>query len=140
MAARSPVAYLDPPSAPPVQGMYSHVARMQPGEVAFIAGQVAIDSKGNPVGAGDVAAQIHQVFDNLGRILSDLGAGFEAVVKFTTYLTKADSIPIWMSTRAALFPKLFPGGRYPPNTLIVIERLVRPEFLLEVEAIARIPG
>jgi enamine deaminase RidA (YjgF/YER057c/UK114 family) len=44
-----------------------------------------------------------------------------------------------MSARAELFPKLFPAGAYPPNTLLVIERLVRPEFLIEVEAIARLP-
>jgi enamine deaminase RidA (YjgF/YER057c/UK114 family) len=138
--ARSGVTYTNPPSAPPVQGMYSHVARMAPGELAFIAGQVAIDAKGNPVGAGDLAAQVAQVFGNLGAILKDLGADFECVVQFTTYLTGAESIPTWMSARSALFPKLFPGGKYPPNTLLVIDRLVRPEFMLEVEAIVRVPA
>ncbi len=134
------VTYVNPPSAPPVQGMYSHVARMAPGELAFIAGQVAIDAKGNPVGVGDLAAQVNQVFENLGKILKDLGTDFELVVQFTTYLTNADGIPTWMSARSALFPKLFPGGKYPPNTLLVIDRLVKPEFLLEIEAIARVPG
>jgi enamine deaminase RidA (YjgF/YER057c/UK114 family) len=45
-----------------------------------------------------------------------------------------------MSARSEVFPKLFPGGAYPPNTLLVIDGLVKPEFLLEVEAIARLPG
>jgi enamine deaminase RidA (YjgF/YER057c/UK114 family) len=138
--AKTGVSYLNPPSVPPPLGLYSHVARMQVGELAFIAGQVAVDSKGNPVGIGDLAAQVEQVFENLGRILKDLGAGFSSVVQFTTYLTQADSIPAWMSARAAVFPRLFPGGSYPPNTLLVVERLVRAEFLLEVEAIARLPG
>jgi enamine deaminase RidA (YjgF/YER057c/UK114 family) len=138
MAAKG-VTYVNPPNAPPVQGMYSHVARMAPGEIAFIAGQLAIDAKGNPVGVGDLSAQVSQVFENLGLILKDLGADFEQVVQFTTYLTSADSIPTWMSARSALFPKLFPGGKYPPNTLLVIDRLVKPEFMLEIEAIARIP-
>jgi enamine deaminase RidA (YjgF/YER057c/UK114 family) len=120
--------------------MYSHVARMAPGEIAFIAGQVAIDAKGNPVGVGDLAAQVPQVFENIGKILADLGTDFEQVVQFTTYLTKADTIPTWFTARAALFPKLFPGGKYPPNTLLVIDRLVKPEFLIEIEAIARVPG
>ena len=140
MAKNSGVTYVNPPSAGPAQGMYSHVARMTPGEIAFIAGQVAIDAKGNPVGVGDLSAQADQVFANLGLILKDLGADFEQVVQFTTYLTKADTIPAWFTARAALFPKLFPGGKYPPNTLLVIDRLVKPEFLLEVEAIARVPG
>jgi enamine deaminase RidA (YjgF/YER057c/UK114 family) len=56
------VTYTNPPSAPPVQRMYSHVARMAPGEIAFIAGQVAIDAKGNPVGVGDLAAQVNPVW------------------------------------------------------------------------------
>ena len=85
-------------------------------------------------------AQVPVVFDNLGKILKDLGTDFESVVQFTTYITSADYIPAFMTARAALFPKLFPGGKYPPNTLLVIDRLVKPEFLLEVEAIARVPG
>jgi enamine deaminase RidA (YjgF/YER057c/UK114 family) len=138
--AQSAVSYVNPPSAPPVQGMYSHVARVAPGELAFIAGQVAIDGKGNPVGVGDVGSQVAQVFANLGIILGELGVGFEAVVQFTTYLTRADSIPAFMTARAEIFPRLFPAGKYPPNTLLVVDRLVKPEFLLEVEAIARLPG
>ena len=137
--SKSGIAYINPPSAPPPQGMYSHVARMAPGELAFIAGQVAVDAEGNPVGVGDFAQQVGAVFANLGKILADLGTDFEAVVQFTTFMTRADDIPSWMRERAALFPKLFPGGQYPPNTLLVVERLVKPEFLLEVEAIARIP-
>jgi enamine deaminase RidA (YjgF/YER057c/UK114 family) len=132
------VSYLNPPSSTPPAGMYSHVARMAPGELAFIAGQVAVDRSGAPVGVGDLAAQVNQVFGNIGDILRDLGADFEQVVQLTTYLTSADSITAFMSARAALFPKLFPGGAYPPNTLLVIDRLVKPEFLVEVAAIARV--
>jgi enamine deaminase RidA (YjgF/YER057c/UK114 family) len=134
------VTYLNPPSSTPPAGMYSHVARMAPGELAFIAGQVAVDRSGASVGGGDVAAQTNQVFANIGDILQDLGADFEQVVQLTTYLTGADSIPAFMSARATLFPKLFSGGKYPPNTLLVIDRLVKPEFLIEVAAIARVPG
>ena len=140
MATKSGVTYVNPPNAPPPQGMYSHVARMQPGELAFIAGQVAIDIKGTSLGVGNFAAQVRPVFANLGTILKDLGADFECVVQFTTFMTSADYIPIWMKERNELFPSLFPGGKYPPNTLLIIDRLVKPEFLLEVEAIARVPG
>lgn len=135
-----PVTYLNPPNSTPPAGMYSHVARMAAGELAFIAGQVAVDRSGASVGAGDVAAQVNQVFQNLGDLLADLGADFEHVVQLTTYLTSADSLPAFMSARAALFPKLFPGGSYPPNTLLIIDRLVKPEFLIEVAAIARLRG
>jgi enamine deaminase RidA (YjgF/YER057c/UK114 family) len=133
------VTYLNPPSSTPPAGMYSHVARMAPGELAFIAGQVAVDRSGASVGVGDLAAQTNQVFANMGDILKDLGADFEQVVQLTTYLTAADAIPAFMSARSVLFPKLFPGGAYPPNTLLIIDRLVKPEFMIEVAAIARLP-
>src|SRR5262245_43205487 len=134
------VSYLNPAGAPPVQGLYSHVARVAPGELAFIAGQVAIDAQGNVVGAGDVGLQAAQVFANLGILLQELGSDFTAVVQFTTYLTSADHIPAFMAARSKLFANLFADGKYPPNTLLVVDRLVKPEFLLEVEAIARLPG
>jgi len=134
------VTYLNPPSSTPPAGMYSHVARMAPGELAFIAGQVAVDRSGTSVGVGDMAAQVNQVFANLGDILRDLGADFEQIVQLTTYLTSAESLPAFMSARSALFPNMFPGGAYPPNTLLIIDRLVKPEFLIEVAAIARVPG
>ena len=138
--AKSGVTYVNPPSSTPPAGMYSHVARMAPGELAFIAGQVAVDRLGASVGVGDLAAQVTQVFANIGDILKDLGSGFDQVVQLTTYLTSADSIPAFMSVRSGLFPKLYPAGKYPPNTLLVIDRLVKPEFLIEVAAIARVPG
>jgi len=134
------VSYLNPAGAPPVQGLYSHVARVAPGELAFIAGQVAIDAQGNVVGAGDVGLQAAQVFANLGILLQELGSDFTAVVQFTTYLTSAEHIPAFMAARSKLFANLFADGKYPPNTLLVVDRLVKPEFLLEVEAIARLPG
>jgi enamine deaminase RidA (YjgF/YER057c/UK114 family) len=133
------VSYANPPSAPPALGLYSHVARSAPGELAFIAGQLAVDAQGAAVGVGDVGRQVQQVFENLGAILRDLGVGFDAVVQFTTYLTDAGSIPAFMAARAALFPRLFSATAYPPNTLLVVSRLVRPEFLIEVAAIARLP-
>lgn len=138
--AKSSVTYVNPPSSTPPAGLYSHVARMAPGELVFIAGQVAVDRSGATVGAGDVAAQTNQVFANIGDILKDLGAGFDTIVQLTTYLTSADSLPAFMSARAALYPRLYPSGQYPPNTLLIIDRLVKPEFLIEVSAIARLPG
>lgn len=132
------VTYLNPPNARPLLGLYSHVARVQPGELAFIAGQVGADETG--AAAGDFAAQFHAVFEGLGLILGDLGADFDAVTKFTTYLVSADDIPAFMELRKAAFPELFKGPLYPPNTLLIVDRLVKPEFLIEVEAIARLPG
>lgn len=129
------VEYLNPPGACPPQGLYSHVGRIGSGPVLFVAGQVAVDSAGAVVGKHDFEAQFRQVFDNLGAVLKGVGAGFDDVIKFTTFLVHSQDIEKFMKARAALFPRLFKGPLYPPNTLLVVDRLVKEEFLLEVEAV-----
>jgi enamine deaminase RidA (YjgF/YER057c/UK114 family) len=131
------VQYLNPPGACPPQGLYSHVGKIGSGPVLFIAGQVAVDARGAVVGKQDFDAQFQQVFDNLGAVLKGVDAGFDDVIKFTTFLVHSQDIEKFMKARAALFPRLFKGPLYPPNTLLVVDRLVKEEFLLEVEAVAR---
>jgi enamine deaminase RidA (YjgF/YER057c/UK114 family) len=131
------VEYLNPPGACPPQGLYSHVGKIGRGPLLFIAGQVAVDSAGAVVGKNDFEAQFEQVFGNLGAVLKGAGAGFDDVIKFTTFLVHSPDIEKFMKVRAALFPRLFKGPLYPPNTLLVVDRLVKEEFLLEVEAVVR---
>jgi len=134
-----PVRYIDPPGAPPAQGLYSHAARVPAGDLYFIAGQLAVDGDGKVVGRNDFEAQFHKVFENLGVVLAGLGASFDEVAKFTTYFVHSQDIEKFMKLRAELFPKIFRGGKFPPNTICVIDRLVKEDFLLEVEAVARAP-
>lgn len=134
----SKVWYENPPGTAPAQGLYSHVGLVQGGTLAYIAGQLAVGGDGGVVGAGDFAAQFAQVFRNLGDVLNGLGAGFPQVIKFTTYLVHRQDIEKFMVCRRELFPKLFGPGLYPPNTLIGIDRLVKEEFLIEVEAVAAV--
>lgn len=132
------VEYINPPGAGPAQGLYSHVGKVTGGSLLFIAGQLAVDSGGNVVGKHDFVAQTRQVLDNLGAVLKGMGARYDDVVKFTTYLTHSQDIELFMKVRAEMFPKLFSGPQYPPNTLLVVDRLVKEDFLVEIEAIARI--
>ncbi len=134
------IQFLNPAGVAAPLGLYSHVARVPAGELIFIAGQVAVDSNGKLVGDGNFEAQFHQVFMNLRLLLQSVGAEFKDVVKFTTYLLDAEYIEPLMRARAELWPRVFGSGAYPPNTLIIVERLVREEFLLEIEAIARAPS
>jgi enamine deaminase RidA (YjgF/YER057c/UK114 family) len=83
---------------------------------------------------------MRQVFENLRGALESTGGGLENVMKFTTYLVSAELISQFYEVREELFPELYPSGKYPPNTLLVIDRLVKPEFLLEIEAIAYVPA
>jgi enamine deaminase RidA (YjgF/YER057c/UK114 family) len=133
------VQYLNPEGACPAQGLYSHATRVTPGPMYFIAGQLSVAADGSVAGSGDFAAQFHQVFANLGDVLRGLGASYNDVVKFTTYLVHAQDIPNFMRLRAEVFPTLFATALLPPNTLLVVDRLVKEEFLIEVEAIVRAP-
>jgi enamine deaminase RidA (YjgF/YER057c/UK114 family) len=113
------------------------VARVEAGALYFIAGQVAVAQDGSVVGKGDFDRQCRQVFDNLGAILRGLGLGFEDVAKLTTYLVHPQDIERFMRVRGELYPTLFPGKLYPPNTLLIVDRLVKEEFLIEIEVVAR---
>jgi enamine deaminase RidA (YjgF/YER057c/UK114 family) len=118
-------------------GLYSQIARVGgASEVLFIAGQLASDKDGHPVGGRDLEAQCAQVFANVEAALKSVGAGWANVVQFTTYLVHSQDIPRFMAYRARAFPKLFPTGAYPPNTLVIVDRLVQEPFLVEVQTIA----
>ena len=132
------VWYENPAGAAPAQGLYSHAGCVQGGTLAFIAGQLAVGADGAVVGKADFAAQFAQVFRNLGDVLQGLGADYRSVVKFTTYLVHSQDIERFMVLRRELFPKLFGGEQFPPNTLLIVDRLVKEDFLIEVEAIAAI--
>ena len=130
------VTYIDPPGASPAQGLYSHAAKVRAGDLYFIAGQLSVGADGALVGRNDFDAQFRQVFENLGAVLTGLGVTFDHVAKFTTYFVHSQDIEKFMRLRAETFPRIF-KGKFPPNTICVIDRLVKEDFLLEVEAIAR---
>jgi enamine deaminase RidA (YjgF/YER057c/UK114 family) len=131
-----PVTYLQPPGAGRTLGLYSHLSVAGAGaRLVFVAGQVGTDTDGNCIG-DDFESQMRQTFKNVEVALAAVHSDFTAVTKFTTYLTTPDNIAPFYDVRAALFPTLFPTESYPPNTLLVVQRLVRPELLIEVEAIA----
>lgn len=127
---------LEPKEVHPPVGMYSHGFAVPRGELVFVAGQVAVDRDGQLVGPGDIRAQLRQTLINLEAVLRAAGGSLRDVVKLTTYLTRAEDIPGFMEARRELYPGYFPDGVYPANTLLVVDRLVRPELLIEIEAIA----
>lgn len=111
-------------------GQYSHVTRVKAGEYLFIAGMLA------PGESFD--AQCTGVFAQIESALRSAGAGWGNVVQFTTYMVHSQDIPRFMEYRLREFPRMFPDGKYPPNTLLMIDRLVQEQFLIEVQTIAAI--
>jgi len=128
------IQFLNPESLGKPLAAYSNIARVRAGEFLFIAGQVGMDKDGKV--AADFETQCAQVFTNIGAALASQSANFANVVAFTSYLVHAQDIPKFAQYRAREFPRLFAVGAYPPNTLLIIDRLVREELLVEVSAIA----
>lgn len=122
----------------PVVGMYAPVTVAPSARVAYVAGQLSVDANGDVIGAGDFVGQMRQVVDNLGEVLAAIGAGFEDILKFTTYLIDERDIPTFYSTREELWPTMYPSGNYPPNTLLVVRRLVKEAFRIEIEAVVHL--
>lgn len=133
----STVRYLNPEGSCPAQGLYSHVGTHD-GKLMFIAGQLSVGADGGVVGKHDFDTQFRQVFSNLGDVLRGLGGDYTNVLKFTTYLVHSQDIDHFMRLRAEQFPQFFGDKAYPPNTMLTIDRLVKEDFLLEVEAVAYI--
>ena len=119
-------------------GQYSQITRVKASEFIFIAGQLAADKAGNVIGADDFDAQCVQVFANIEAALKSVGGGWGNIVQFTTYLVHSQDIPKFMTYRLREFPKMFANRAYPPNTLLMVDRLVKEPFLVEVQAVAAI--
>lgn len=112
-------------------GPYSHVARVKAGaDTLYIAGMLA---------AGDTfEAQCAAVYAQIEKALQSAGAGWSNVVQFTTFLVHSQDIAKFYRWREQNYPKMFPDGKYPPNTLLVIDRLVQEQFLIEIQTVAAI--
>ncbi len=130
------IAIFNPASLGRPLGQYSQIARVRASELVFIAGQVATDTTGDIVGAGDFDAQCAQVFTNVAAALAAVGAGWSNLVQFTTYLVHSQDVAKFMAYRQREFPQMFPNGAFPPNTLLIVDRLVQEPFLIEVQAVA----
>ena len=115
---------------------YSNVTRVKASEFLFIAGMVAIDAGGRLVGEGDFDAQAAQVFANIEAALRSAGASWSNVVQFTSYLVHSQDIGKFKTFRERKFPAMFPDRRFPPNTLLIVDRLVSEPLLIEVQTIA----
>ena len=121
----------------PRLGLYSHAAEVQPGSrLLFMGGRASVAADGSTVGPGDIAAQVRQAFSNMRQVLAAAGMNFSNVVLLTTFLVGEDNIPGFYASRAELFDDIYPDRQYPPNTLLIVNRLVHDDLLVEIQGIA----
>lgn len=125
------VQFINPPTLPPPPG-YSQVAVATGGTLIVLAGQVALDSAGGLVGPGDFAAQTTQTFRNLVAALEAAGASARNLIKLTTFVTDISQLAVFRQIRDQFLDPAHP----PASTLVQVSALFRPEFLIEIEALA----
>lgn len=117
---------------------YAHAVTAS-GRLAFVSGQVALGKDGQVVGPGDLAAQTAQCMRNLESVLTELGAGWADVIRFTWYLTDVSEVQVMRDVRDSFIREPLGDLPNPASSLIEVAGLVRPEFLVEVEAVAALP-
>lgn len=125
--------YVNPAGLSTPRG-YTHVVTVSGGKTIYVAGQVALNEKGEIVGQGNLRAQATQVYENLKTALAAVGATPADVVKVNTYVVnlKAEDLPAIREIRSKYFPQQNP----PASTLVGVTALAHPDFLIEVEAVA----
>ncbi len=114
---------------------YSQVAEVTGGKIVYIAGQVALDRSGSLVGKDDFRAQVQQVFENLKAAVEAAGGDFKSVIKLNYYCAESvdpSQLPVVREIRDRYVDTANP----PTSTFVVVKRLVRPEWLIEVDAVA----
>jgi len=127
-----PLERINPDDLPTPQ-TYTHVVAATGSRLVFVAGQVADDAQGSLVGPGDLTAQARQAFANVGRALAAGGAHPEQVAKITIFVVgyRPECLAAIEAGRVALF-----GDHKPADSLVGVETLSDPGYLIEVEAVA----
>lgn len=101
------------------------------GRMLFISGITAVDDKGKIVGEGDIVAQARFIYERIGEILKEAGAGFDDVVKTVDYITTTENYKGTADLRREIFKKDFPAA-----TGVIVAGLLRKEALIEIDAVA----
>src|SRR5215475_14571913 len=110
------------------------------GGLAFVSGQVALGAEGALVGAGDLAALASQALTNLHAIIRALGADWPDVARFGWYLLDATAVQLVCDVRDEMIRPALGDRANPASSLVQVAALVRPEFLIEVDAVVALPG
>lgn len=123
------------PDLPKTPG-YSHAVSAR-GALVVTSGEIALDKQGNVVGPGDMQAQTEQVFANVQAALAAARTDFKHVIKLTVFVTDArpENLVIFRQVR----DRYVDTAKPPANSLVQVAKLVRPELVIEMEAVAVAP-
>ena len=121
---------VNPDTLPPPASNYSHIVEVPEGtRMAFISGQVGVDTDGNC--ADDFAGQCNQVFHNLRAALAAVGMELSDLVRLNAYLTDAGDVGGFRDIRDKWL-----GDHAAASTLVMVPALAAPAWCVEIEAVA----
>jgi enamine deaminase RidA (YjgF/YER057c/UK114 family) len=126
--------FLSPKTLTPPAG-YSHIAKINSGTIVYLAGQVSSDASGKLIGEGSFEAQVEQVFENLRIAVEAAGGTMADIVKLNIYLV-AEVDTAEVPKLRAIRDRYVNMENPPASTLVVVSRLARPGWLIEIEAVA----
>lgn len=120
----------NPAAAPPAFSNYSLGVEIPPqARWLFVSGQVGVDPDGRL--ADGPQAQMRRTWQNLLAIVAAAGMGAGDLVRVNAYLTRAEDVALYREVRDAML-----GGAAPASTLLVVQALAHPDWLVEIEAVA----
>jgi len=125
---------VNPPELWAPFGAFSMAVVQGDGRIVHLKGQVALDKDGRVVGAADMRAQVRQTLGNIRDVLAAMGGQMQDVISLVHYATDIDAF-----MQAGDIRETFFAEPYPVTTTVQVERLYRPELLIEIAAIAEIP-
>jgi len=108
---------------------------VEAGGFLYVAGMLPVDANGDIVAAGDVVRQTEQALDNVSAVLRAAGATFDDVVRLGVFLLNMADRPAVNTVRRRYF-----GDARPVATLVEVSALAIPDALIEIEAVALLPG
>jgi aminoacrylate peracid reductase len=114
---------------------YTFSPAIRAGNLLFISGTTAVDERGQLVGPGDIVVQTRYIYQKFAPLLAAAGAGFEHVVQTTEYITTTDNYRATAAVRREFF-----RAPYPAATGVIVKGLLREGALIEISAVAVLPG
>jgi len=128
-------SHFDPPNIWQPFGAFSMGVVQGPGRIVHLKGQVALDAGGRIIGKGDMRAQVRQTLENIGSVLASVGGELRDVIALTHFATDIDAFMATGDIRKKFFTP-----PYPVTTTVQVARLYDPDLLIEITAIAEVPG
>lgn len=112
-------------------GHFSQGIIASPGRMVFISGMTARDADGRVVGPGDIEAQTHRVCENLKHAVSAAGGTLDDIVRVDVFVRNIEHFDAIHRVRRQYFDTPAPA-----STLLEVSKMVSPEMLIEINAIA----